>query len=320
MSIDPAPGSHVLATIDYGGISAMPRVTGGPHFHVANRQLGSTALIEMWTTDQSPVIERRERLTFCKTDIYMAGYLENPLNASSSLESAVNSSMQRLLELVREQRFARLLRVWNYVPAINSRENGLEQYQQFCLGRHDAFVGQGLNIPLDAPAATAVGGRAENLAIFFLATTEPVMSVENPRQISAFRYPQQYGPRSPSFSRALLTKRKDGGEQLYVSGTASVVGHESRHKEVASQTEETLLNLRALIEQARRQHRSLLRWTDATTLKIYLRNAEDFEPVERIVAAAFPTTAALYLEADICRHELKVEIEGVWNCKKSLRE
>ena len=46
--------------------------------------------------------------------------------------------------------------------------------------------------------------------------------VENPRQVSAYRYPREYGPQSPTFARALLPPSPR--VPLLLSGTASIDG------------------------------------------------------------------------------------------------
>ena len=52
------------------------------------------------------------------------------------------------------------------------------------------------------------------------------MPLENPRQLAAWRYPRQYGPRPPTFARAMLAP--DAVRlPLMLSGTGAVVGHAS---------------------------------------------------------------------------------------------
>lgn len=308
----PPPGRHVLTTIDYGATFKTPADSDAPHFNIANKQLNTPALLEMWSSDQPVTRGQLNGVTFSKTATHITGYLESPMPPGPTADTA-KTMLQRVLTLLRELQFAHLMRIWNYVPDINDVSDGLEQYQQFCVGRHDAFFESGFETASAFPAATAVGGRNPALSIFFLATNLPITSVENPRQVSAFHYPAQYGPRSPSFARAVLAQGTPGNEQLYISGTASVVGHRSVHQEVGLQTEQTLLNMRALVEEAGRQSPSSPRWRDVRALKVYLREAGDLERVRPIVASALPGAPMIVLEADICRRELKVEIEGVWS-------
>lgn len=305
------PAANVLATIDYGESLATPGTA--PSYLIGNRQLGSP-LREVWTSDECVQFERHHEVMLGRTDSYLVGFAQTTA-LEPSIESATQALLRRLLDLMRERGYGHLMRVWNYIPDINRREGGLERYQRFCIGRHAAFVADGRNVEHEAPAASAVGHGEETLVIFFIATRNAFIAIENPRQVSAYRYPPAYGPRSPSFSRAVLSGDEHGAHaQLFVSGTASVVGHRSVHNDAAAQTEETLLNLRALIKRAQQQSRARIDWNDAATLKIYLRHAEDLPSVKEILQAALPQTPALFLEADICRRELRVEIEGIWNC------
>lgn len=305
------PAANVLATIDYGDSCVSVRTA--PSYSIGNRQLGSP-IREIWTSDEPVRFERHHDVMLCSTDSYLVGFAQSAA-LEPSIEAATHALLRRLFCLMRERAYSRLLRVWNYIPDINRHDGGLEHYHRFCIGRHEAFVADGCDIEREAPAASAVGHGKQTLAIFFIATRNAFIAIENPRQVSAYRYPPAYGPRSPSFSRAVLSSDERGAYgQLFVSGTASVIGHRSVHDDAAAQTEETLLNIRALIEGAQQQTGARIDWNDAAALKIYLRHAEDLPSVKEIVEAALPHTPALFLEADICRRELRVEIEGVWNC------
>jgi chorismate lyase/3-hydroxybenzoate synthase len=95
------------------------------------------------------------------------------------------------------------------------------------------------------------------LQIYFLAGAHPPTHLGNPRQVNAYEYPTIYGPRSPSFARATLC-RSDSATHLFISGTASVVGHQSQHVGSADlQALETVTNLRALVEHAQFANPSL---------------------------------------------------------------
>ncbi len=146
---------------------------------------------------------------------------------------------------------AHLLRVWNYLPQINGDGGGLERYRQFNLGRQQAFVEAGQAAFEGAPAACALGIHQGALCIRFLAGRTAPLPIENPRQVSAYRYPPTYGPRAPTFSRAAIAEIGGGEVALFISGTASIVGHETVHVgEVLAQTQETLRNLDAVIAAA----------------------------------------------------------------------
>ena len=210
---------------------------------------------------------------------------------------------------------AHLLRVWNYLPQINGDGGGLERYRQFNLGRQEAFVEAGQAAFEGAPAACALGIHQGALCIRFLAGRTAPLPIENPRQVSAYRYPPAYGPRAPTFSRAALAEIGGGNVALFISGTASIVGHETVHTgEIVAQTQETLRNLEAVIGAA--NERTSARFgLSALDCVVYVRHVADAPIVRQVLEQALGADAhtisrAVYLEADICRQDLLVEIEA----------
>ena len=205
-----------------------------------------------------------------------------------------------------------LIRVWNYLPDINLETHGLERYRQFNTARHEALLACGHAVAGSVPAASALGvAPGSPLTLYFLASHRAPAFIENPRQVSAYRYPAQYGPRSPAFSRA--TVLGEGSEAtLFISGTASIVGHRTLHAgDPAAQTRETLVNIEALLEEAGRRSRTAALRLETLAYKVYVRDPKDLPVVRAELASALGTGAAiLYLKADICRRDLAVEIEA----------
>jgi chorismate lyase/3-hydroxybenzoate synthase len=208
-----------------------------------------------------------------------------------------------------------LQRIWNYLPQINGDGGGLERYRQFNMGRQKAFLDAGQAAFDGAPAACALGIRQGSLCVRFLAGQVAPVPVENPRQVSAYRYPETYGPRAPTFSRAALAALGGGDVALFISGTASIVGHETVHLgDVRAQTHETLRNLAAVIAAANDRTSAVFELARLEAV-VYVRQVAD-APVVRAVldevlgADAHTVRHAVYLEADICRQDLLVEIEA----------
>jgi chorismate lyase/3-hydroxybenzoate synthase len=136
--------------------------------------------------------------------------------------------------------------------------------------------------------------------------------------MSAYCYPPQYGPKSPSFARATLV-RGANRDCLYISGTASITGHESRHPDdPAAQLEETLVNIKALIDSAATEEGiGFEGFASLTHLKVYIRHPRDFPLIRARLEALLPkNTQCLYLEAEVCRPELLLEIEAVASAPK----
>ena len=220
-----------------------------------------------------------------------------------------------LFKTLEETGCPHLLRIWNYLPQINGDGGGLERYRQFNAGRQEAFIEAGQAAFEGAPAACALGIRQGALCIRFLAGQIAPVPVENPRQISAYRYPDTYGPRSPTFSRAALAELGGGDVALFISGTASIIGHETVHLgDVVAQTHETLRNLAAVIEAANARTSAVFAVSQLEAV-VYVRNVADAPVVrgvlEEALGAHAPTLRhAVFLEADICRQDLLVEIEA----------
>ncbi|CAN5431921.1 pteridine-dependent deoxygenase [soil metagenome] len=232
-----------------------------------------------------------------------------------TLEILAQRAYQDLFQALKDTDCPHLLRIWNYLPRINADGGGLERYRQFNLGRQKAFLDAGQAAFDGAPAACALGIRQGALGIRFLAGQRAPVPIENPRQVSAYRYPSAYGPRAPTFSRAALAELGGGSIALFISGTASIVGHESVHVgDVAAQTQETLRNLAAVIDAARQRTDAPF---DVAALDavVYVRHAADASVVRSVLqaelgAASQTVREAVFLEADVCRQDLLVEIEA----------
>ncbi len=204
-----------------------------------------------------------------------------------------------------------LLRIWNYLDAITLGDGDDERYRQFCVGRAE---GLGTVDLARLPAATAIG-RCDGtrvLQVYWLAAATPGIPVENPRQISAYRYPRQYGPQAPSFARAMLAA-PDHALPLLLSGTAAIVGHTSQHDgSLSAQLDETFANFDALLDAARTHRPGLpARFGPGSRLKVYVRDAADLPRVAEALQTRFGDRVPyLVLHAAICRRELAVEIDG----------
>ena len=229
----------------------------------------------------------------------------------SPLQAASEEAYRCLFRLLEAQELPHLWRVWNYLADINGESDGLERYRQFNIGRQDAFLEFSRGATGNVPAACALGLAGGPLSIAFMAGGTPAVPVENPRQVSAYNYPAEYGPRSPTFSRAALVY-PPGREILFISGTASIVGHQTVHPgDVVAQCRESLANVAAVVEQANRLARTGAYALGEMSYRVYVRETAS----QPIVAATLTpllgaATDIVYVEADICRHDLLLEIEA----------
>jgi enamine deaminase RidA (YjgF/YER057c/UK114 family) len=229
-----------------------------------------------------------------------------------ALSEATISGYRDIFELLEKTGHRHLIRVWNYLPEINREVDGDERYRHFNAARQSAFRGAGRPIEVTVPAACALGSPPGSpICIYFIAAREAARMIENPRQTSAYRYPPKFGTHSPSFSRACMLGGT-AGTSLFISGTASIVGHETIHLgDVAAQTRETLANLGALLEEANRVAGEPRYSLDGLKLKVYVRRPRDLDAIQSVLAANVrPSAPILFLQADVCRQELLVEIEA----------
>jgi chorismate lyase/3-hydroxybenzoate synthase len=282
-------------------------------------QLNGPPLAEVWMSSLPVAYHQTEGFQCATNDEVLFGALQLEESPGMLLDTVTYNAYRRLLVQVRALGYPHLLRVWNYFPHINRESHGLERYKRFCAGRHQALAEGLWDFPRTLPAATAVGTMSGPLKIHFLAARQSGTHVENPRQVSAYDYPRVYGPRSPSFARATL-RTSVSGSHLLISGTASVVGHVSEHTGAPhKQTMEIVRNLNALIAHTELLHGVTRgQWYGQALLKIYIRHPQHFATVRDILKDQLPShIQVLYLQGEMCRSELLLEVEGILGHQKT---
>lgn len=299
---------RTLAVIGFGGNdvpTADPRCC-----QLALPELGGNRTIEVWRGRPPVQAGRTGELAFAVSQDTLFMYRHLAQADYPELAEATVVAYRQLFAFSRQQGYPHLLRVWNYFPQINQALTGLERYQAFCRGRYQALAEVMPAFESHLPAASALGSQAGGLVIYALASRQAGLQVENPRQISAFHYPRQYGPRSPSFSRSILQSWQRTLHHLYISGTASIVGHATCHRQdEVGQLQETIANLEALLANANRLVATPFR---LILLKVYLRQPAALATVQSRLSERFGTMLpTVYLQAEICRRDLLLEIEGV---------
>ncbi len=316
----PAPGAPgtVLGGVAIGELFKTPDA-GWPLQRLRAPLLSASAafLQEVWHTSNPVTSGHSDGIHWRRNVDVLYGVIELPEDAcaatgdTSPLQAASQLVYERVFGLLRTQGLPHLWRVWNYLADINGESHGLERYRQFNQGRHTAFVQAQRDTGGQVPAACAIGVAAGPLSVAFLAGTSPLVPLENPRQVSAWNYPAQYGPRAPTFSRAALACPR-GQEVLFVSGTASIVGHETLHAgDVAAQCVESVRNIECMVREANRVARSGRPFSlEGLSHRVYVRHARDADAVQRALAPLLRGAPVVCVQADICRADLLVEIES----------
>ncbi len=304
-----ASGLHsALGVVDHGLERAADSLPADlPFAQILMEHLGGSCGREIWMTD-TPLLHGEDLgIRYAHSGDVMFGVMRAD---PGPLRQSTQDGYRAILNLIHKMHAGHLIRIWHYFPEINQDSSGLERYKQFCQGRHEALSAGGFRLADDLPAASAVGTAGGDLWLLFLAGTGRVQQIENPRQTSAFRYPPAYGPSSPAFSRAVryTTDRQD---LLFISGTASIVGHETIHpSDPALQAVTTLDNLQALLHQVTQTDLAAL--GEQASWKLFIRHPEHLPHVlMRLRTRLDPASPLLILKGDICRSALLLEIEGV---------
>jgi chorismate lyase / 3-hydroxybenzoate synthase len=281
---------------------------------------GNRPVYEVWSSDSPARSGRHGRVSFRSTGELLFGCiaLDEPATSAggqtdrSPLMEVTAQAYAEICATLEAERYPHLLRVWNYLPDINRDFQGVERYRQFNTARQEALHTCGRAVAGSVPAASALGAvPGSPLVVYFLAGRVAPVFVENPRQVSAYNYPQEYGTHSPVFSRAALLRQK-GSVTLFISGTASIVGHRSLHVgDTAAQTRETLANIDALLAEANRLTQEARFDRHSLAYKVYVRDPADLPLIQSQLSGALGADAQIiYLQADICRQDLMVEIEA----------
>ena len=301
-----------LAVLGFGTDAA---ASTDPRYLRVPLQPHGAATLEVWRS-RGPVRSGfDDGIRWCEDGTLQFGAIEvDELqfdDGDNGIEAASAVAYARLNAFVRNRGYPHQLRIWNHLDAITAGGGDNERYRRFCLGRAGG-LGQFDTAAL--PAASAIGRHdgVRTLQVYWLAARAPGAPLENPRQVSAYRYPRQYGPQSPSFARAMLPPSPQ--MPLLLSGTASVVGHESRHHDcIESQLAETFANFDSLIAAARELRPALpAHFGPGSRLKVYVRDAEQLPRIAAALDAHLgPAVPRILLHAAICRRELQVEIDGV---------
>ena len=248
-----------------------------------------------------------------QNDQYLLACVPESLFAHLPMDQAAETAYSAIFEQMHACGYPYLVRTWNFFPGITSDGYaGSNNYQLFCSGRLRAYEQQSLMEQV-YPAATVIGTQRAGMQIFFIAAKQAGIGIENALQVSAYDYPSIYSQDPPLFSRALL-HRNQSQEILFVSGTASITGHDTQYAgDISRQTEICLSNIEQLISTAvNEQNMTPITLQDFSQFKIYIKNPNDVDTVRTsILQILGPSAPVYYLQGDMCRSDLSVEIEAL---------
>jgi enamine deaminase RidA (YjgF/YER057c/UK114 family) len=243
---------------------------------------------------------------------------------TSSAAGAAFDQMKAILDK-EGMSFNHLVRQWNYIGNILEVKKGFQNYQVFNEVRSEVY--QKYRTIQGYPAATGIGMKLDGVSLDFCAfmanENVTIKPINNPNQINAYEYGQEvlkgvaYTGQSikhpPQFERALLLADKMRST-LFISGTASIIGQDVIGiEDIEKQTLVTIDNINKLADQKRIGQIIATRdtdWGKFILLRVYVKKHEDFAKVKTICAEHFPGVPSIFIQSDICRDSLLVEIEA----------
>jgi enamine deaminase RidA (YjgF/YER057c/UK114 family) len=221
-----------------------------------------------------------------------------------------------------------VVRTWFYQGGITAETDGVQRYHELNRARADLYgkirfgraLMRGQNGHVLYPASTGIGMQGRGLTAGCLALKTDrrdvgLVGLENPGQLSAYRYEKKYSPDPPRFSRAMAVLLGDY-VTTWISGTASIVNSESCFPgDIECQTHQTLDNIERLIAPENFALHGVARagasLQDLAKVRVYVKRPEDYARCRAVCEQRLGHLPAIYAIADICRPELLVEIEGV---------
>jgi hypothetical protein len=232
-------------------------------------------------------------------------------------QSAKKAFSQMLAVLSQEDMsFNHIVRQWNYIGSILDNDNYTQNYQNFNRIRVENY--KKYRTISGYPAATGVGMKYGGFKMDFFAIKteehERITIIDNYDQHKPDAYDQQVleGKDPPLFERAVLLNREHSST-LFISGTASIIGQDVYGiGDIEKQTITSIENINKLInakELANLKINGNLTF-EIILLRVYIKKQDDFNKVKLICNRYFPGVPSVYIEADICRHDLLVEIEA----------
>ncbi|MFB9891294.1 FkbO/Hyg5 family chorismatase [Planobispora takensis] len=315
----PSISNGVLGVVTHAYRSGPPSLRNGfPELSIAVPGTTATRPVEVWRTSRRVESGFHDGLAYAYDGRYL--FCSGRIRHTADYAAATRDAYVRAFELLDRLGYPEVARVWNIVGGITGQvatEGPADRYGEFCQARAQVFRQRGLTVK-DIPAATGIGGHDDHTTVYFLATrSRGVIRIENPLQVPAYEYPERYGPEAPCFARATYVAAETGGRSgdLFISGTASILGHLTVHEgDVERQTRTTLENIAALVSGKNLRSHGIdaeLTLRDLDCVKVYVKRPHEAEIVRQICTASLGSKSEVgYVIADICRDDLLVEIEG----------
>lgn len=231
--------------------------------------------------------------------------------AAQTAEQQSAAVFRLIGDLLKKERFPvnSIIRQWNYIEQITRFDGCGQHYQSFNNARSDFYATT--DWTNGYPAATGIGADRGGIlvdldAATFTAPDAYATPIDNNLQVAAHAYSGQVlemaGEKktTPKFERA---KSMTFGRRtfIYISGTAAIRGEESlKGVGLERQLRITMENISQLTGGLR-----------PAFLRVYLKYKDDYAQAARLMESYGWDIPVSYVQADVCRDELLIEIEGI---------
>jgi hypothetical protein len=317
-----------ISTIISPYFSPMPLVSFIPQALCGNYAYG-VEITKMTDPDSSLSFHETNEIRYliCKNSTGKFLFLEgiNSDNKNQKFQEKCEAVFSVINNILSKEGFkpGEIIRQWNYIGNITNFEAGNQHYQTFNNAR-TAFYLQD-DFMHGYPAATGISIPDDNLIISLIALQPAIKTnidaIDNHWQIPAYSYSDAVlvdgktikTKTTPKFERAKLVTMDDSVD-CFVSGTAAIRNERSMYDDdVVSQTRQTIENINFLISNENLKQNNYKKALDLqlNSIRVYIKNPEDYQTVKTEIDKAWPDINTIYVQADICRRELLVEIEGI---------
>jgi enamine deaminase RidA (YjgF/YER057c/UK114 family) len=247
---------------------------------------------------------------------------------NDSITKASEKAFETAIQILEQEGLSlhNIIRQWNYIEniaVVKDRKERSQNYQDFNDVRARYY--DRVRFEQGYPAATGIGQDTGGVIISFIALSSSdiiqVRPIANPGQIDAHKYSEVVLQGSsaqkctPKFERAKLV-RIGSRNYIYVSGTASIIGEKTVYVgDPEQQTLTTIDNIKRLFSKENQETLGLnfdVSKILFSHLRVYVKNRKDIPLVKKVCDRELNCKSSLYLESDVCREDLLVEIEGVF--------
>lgn len=242
----------------------------------------------------------------------------------NNVSDKVFDELEKILK-ANDFEISQIVRQWNYIEDILEFSEDEQNYQRFNNARSRFY--SKTQWDRGYPAATGIGCNAGGITISFQALKSidnvNVVSLRNPNQVDAYQYSDKVlvgkdKKATPKFERGKIIVYPNQIDVL-VSGTAAIKGESATDiQDAITQTNITISNIDTLLERENiEKHLAkgiIPSGFSYSNVRVYIREEKDFGIVEAICLKKYRNTPLIFLQADICREELLVEIEANSYC------